>query len=47
MPTAPRPDYKELLELLRAAPAKQGIGDGRYWDWKTRVEAVLDRVPEP
>ena len=47
MPTAPRPDYKELLDMLRAAPAKQGIGAGRYWDWCTKKDALLARVPEP
>ena len=39
------PTRAELLDLLRAAPAKQGIADGRYWDWKTKVDEVLSRLP--
>ena len=40
------PTRAELLELLRSAPAKQGIADDRYWKWKTRVDEVLMRLPQ-
>ncbi len=38
------PTYQELVTMLRQAPARQGIGDPRYWQWSLLKDALLDRV---
>ena len=38
------PTYAELLELLESAPLREVVVEDRYWSFRRRVDAVLQRI---
>ena len=38
------PSYAELVELLESAPTREVVVEDRYWEFRRRVDAVLQRI---